>query len=457
LLRTKPLFAQVLLVLLLLGAAAASSTRFAWSQPDLLITLAVLAIGSHLLPMTARGVHISGSFMGLMLVMALCGPAPAVAIGVLAVLLDALRTRPPLWHLVSDGITYAVFPLLGGLFFDALRGVEADQHAPAFAITVALAFIALNLLNFVLTIEQLRLHRPQTPPLGEMLRLNVLPVLPWQLAAALVTAVVVYGTTQFGIAAVGLLVLVLFTFQLLLRAVLEAEHQRDQLASSFNELERMHEGLLVATLKTLSLRDRGTARHSAAVARYARAVAAAAGMDDGRQVLVHTAGLLHDIGKASFDDDLLTTAGRLTDAQRALIRRHPSEGARILRGVAGYAEVADIVEAHHERWDGGGYPHGLRREEIPELARIISVADAYDVMTARDSYRAAISHEQAVAELRRVAGTQLDPLIVDLFIATVEQGRVAFAHADDRDLELELRARAPSWPGQAAAARCANP
>jgi putative nucleotidyltransferase with HDIG domain len=283
-------------------------------------------------------------------------------------------------------------------------------------------------------------------------------VRPWQLAAALVTAVVAYGHARLGLPVVGLLVVVSFTFQLLLRAVLEAEHQRDQLASSFNELERMHEGLLVATLKTLSLRDRGTARHSAAVARYARAVAAAAGMDDGRQVLVHTAGLLHDIGKASFDDDLLTSPGPLSEQQRELIRRHPSEGARILRGVAGYAEVADIVEAHHERWDGRGYPHGLAGDEIPELARIISVADAYDVMTARDSYRSAVTHEHAVAELRRVAGTQLDPLIVDLFIATVEQGRVAFAHADDRDLELELRARAPSWPGQAAAtARCANP
>jgi len=317
---------------------------------------------------------------------------------------------------------------------------------------VAIAFIALNLLNFVLIVEQRRLHRPETRPLGEMVRLNVLPVLPWQLAAALVTATVAYGQAQFGVAAVGLLVLVLFAFQLLLRAVLDAEHQRDELSASFVELERMHEGLLAAMLKTLSLRDRGTARHSAAVARYARAVAAAAGMSEGQQALVHTAGLLHDIGKASFDDALLTSAGPLTDQQRAKIRRHPVEGARILRSVAGYETVAEIVEAHHERYDGTGYPHGLAREEIPELARIISVADTYDVMTARDSYRRAVTHEQAVAELRRVAGTQLDEHYVDLFITTIEHRRIAFAHADDRDLELELRRpRSLLTPGQGSA------
>jgi len=352
--RRHPLAAQLVLLVLLLASAAAVSTERSWSDANLLITLGVLAVGSHLLPMTARGVHISGSFMGLILIMALAGPAPAVAVGVLGVLLDAVRTRPPLWTLVIDTVTYACFPLVGGIIFDALRATEIDRQAPAYALLVGLAFTGLNVLNFVLTIEQLRLHRPHTPPLRDMVRLNVLPVLPWQLAAALVTALVVFGQAEFGLAAVGVLVLVLFTFQLLLRAVLEAEHQRDELAASFNELERMHEGLLVATLKTLSLRDRGTARHSAAVARYARAVAAVAGLSQGDQVLVHTAGLLHDIGKASFDDRLLTSAGPLTDAQRALIRRHPIEGARILRDVAGYEEVADIVEAHHERWDGGG-------------------------------------------------------------------------------------------------------
>ena len=437
-LQLRPLHVQVPLLALVLGLTAAVSTERSWSDLDLLATLGVLAIGSHLLPMSARGVHISGSFMGLMLVMALAGPAPAVVIGVSAVLLDALRTRPPLWHLVNDLLTYATFPLIGGLCFDALRAADVSANAPSFALFVAFAFLALNLLNFVLIVEQRRLHRPDTPPLGRMIRLNVLPVLPWQFAAALVTSTVAYGQARLGVAAVGLLVLMLFTFQLLLRGVLDAEHQRDELAASFVELEKLHEGLLAAMLKTLSLRDPGTARHSAAVARYAREVARAAGMGSKELVLVHTAGMLHDIGKASFDDALLTSGGPLTDEQREKIRRHPVEGARLLRGVAGYEEVAAIIEAHHERWDGTGYPHGVAGQAVPELARIISVADTYDVMTARDSYRVAVTHEEAVAELRRVAGTQLDPRYVDLFIRTIEHRRIGFAHTDDRDLEVEL-------------------
>src|SRR3954454_8258887 len=103
--------------------------------------------------MTARGVHISGSFMGLILIMALAGPAPAVAVGVLAVVLDAIRTRPPAWALVIDAVTYACFPLIGGILFEALRASDVGQDPLAYALAVGAAFVGLNLLNFVLTTE----------------------------------------------------------------------------------------------------------------------------------------------------------------------------------------------------------------------------------------------------------------------------------------------------------------
>jgi HD-GYP domain-containing protein (c-di-GMP phosphodiesterase class II) len=104
----------------------------------------------------------------------------------------------------------------------------------------------------------------------------------------------------------------------------------------------------------------------------------------------------------------------------------------------GYGPVADIVLAHHERIDGQGYPNGLTGEQIPLAARIIAVADTYDVMTARDSYRRPVSSREAIDELRRVSGAQLDGIVVETFIGLLEKRSVTFRHADDADFEREL-------------------
>ncbi|MGH2947666.1 MAG: HD-GYP domain-containing protein [Solirubrobacteraceae bacterium] len=197
-------------------------------------------------------------------------------------------------------------------------------------------------------------------------------------------------------------------------------------------------GVLTSMIETLALRDRMTARHSAAVARYAREIAVALGCPPDELDLVHTAGLLHDIGKFAFPDSILLAEPQLTEEQWEIVRRHPADGARIVRRVEGYGPVADIIHSHHERWDGGGYPRGLVGEEIPLAARLISVADTYDVLTARDSYRRTVSSDEAVAELRRVAGSQLDPAAVDAFVALLASEHLTFRHGDDADFEAEL-------------------
>ena len=162
-------------------------------------------------------------------------------------------------------------------------------------------------------------------------------------------------------------------------------------------------------MQTLSMRDAMTARHSAAVARYAREVARLLGMDEREQDLIHTAALLHDIGKFIFPDSILFADRKLTDEEWEIVKLHPEQGAKLVRRIEGYGPVADIIIGHHERVDGKGYPHGIAGDEIPLGSRIISVADTYDVMTSRDSYRRPVSSEAAIVELRRVAGSQLDP------------------------------------------------
>ena len=245
-----------------------------------------------------------------------------------------------------------------------------------------------------------------------------MPVLPWEVATGTFTAGTVLAYQEIGLPAVAMLAFMLVSYYSLLRSVVAAQSQRDELRAQVEELEALHHGVIRVMVETLGMRDRMTARHSAAVARFAKAIAAAAGLPPRDQELVHTAGLLHDVGKFTFPDHTLTGT-TLTEEDWALIRSHPQRGADIVKRVHGYAEVAEIVLCHHERVDGRGYPRRLSGEDIPVLARILSVADCFDVMTARDSYRTPISIEEAVAELRRVSGTQLDRHFVEIFVDVV--------------------------------------
>jgi HD-GYP domain-containing protein (c-di-GMP phosphodiesterase class II) len=133
--------------------------------------------------------------------------------------------------------------------------------------------------------------------------------------------------------------------------------------------------------------------------------------------------VLHDVGKLRTPPEILGKPGALTDEEWAIVRRHPVDGQRMLERIGGMlAEVGDSVRAHHERWDGGGYPDGIAGEAIPPAARIVSVCDAYNAMTTNRPYRPAMTVADALAELRACAGTQFDPAVVDA-IERVQPGR----------------------------------
>jgi putative nucleotidyltransferase with HDIG domain len=262
-------------------------------------------------------------------------------------------------------------------------------------------------------------------------RAALVPLLPSELFTALITVFVVYLYLRVGLAAIALLAVVLAGFQHLLGQLLLSQRRSSQLATA-------QMGMMTALLRTLDLRDRMTARHSAAAARYAREIAREAGLPERDQELVHTAGLLHDLGKFVFPDRILKADTGLSEADWEIVKTHPERGAEVVSKVDGYGAVAEIILAHHERIDGGGYPRGLSGEDIPELARVLSVADVYDVMTARDSYRRPVGSLEAIRELRRVAGTQLDPRFVEVFVRVLAGRDLRFRHGDDADFDAEL-------------------
>ncbi len=270
------------------------------------------------------------------------------------------------------------------------------------------------------------------------LRTFYLPILPAQLGIAVLTVAVVYGDRLAGPEIVIAFAPTLLVFQWLLSTAINAHERGEELAVRNRELASLQFGLISAMLRTLALRDNMTARHSAAVARYSRAVGETLGLDATELELIHTAALFHDIGKFIFPDSILLSKRGLTEAEFDVVRQHPQVGAEIVAGIEGYEAVADIVLHHHERIDGLGYPLGVAGDDIPLGSRIIAVADTYDVITARDTYQAPRSMSEAFAELRRSAGTQLDEDLVEVFIATLSKRGVVFRHAASEDFEAEL-------------------
>jgi putative nucleotidyltransferase with HDIG domain len=182
-------------------------------------------------------------------------------------------------------------------------------------------------------------------------------------------------------------------------------------------LEAANLSFASALVTTLDARDRYTAGHSAAVAVYARDIASRMGLDDAHQRLAHLCGLVHDIGKIGLPAGLLEKPGALTLDERREMQRHSEIGERILSKVETYAEIASVVRHHHERVDGQGYPDGICADEIPLLARIIAVADAYNAMTSDRPYRDAMPTQVARLRLAQAVETQFDTAVVAAFEA----------------------------------------
>jgi putative nucleotidyltransferase with HDIG domain len=171
--------------------------------------------------------------------------------------------------------------------------------------------------------------------------------------------------------------------------------------------------------KTLDAKDHYTAGHSLRVMDYSVKIGRTLRLSEVEIEVLKQACLLHDIGKIKIPDGILNKKSPLSDKDREFIYLHPVVGRQILSTVSDFQSILDIIYTHHERVDGRGYPRGLKKEEIPLLARIISVADAYDAMRSERPYRRAKTKAQATIELERVKGTQLDPAIVEAFLDIV--------------------------------------
>lgn len=205
--------------------------------------------------------------------------------------------------------------------------------------------------------------------------------------------------------------------------VQELCQKNQSLVLSSNEIGRLNEELLSALADVIDLRDPYVLGHSQHVSRYAMLIAEKLNLQEEQIELVRKAGLLHDIGKLGIPESILFKPARLTTSEYKLVKEHVNLGADIIGKCHSLGAIVPIIRHHHEYFDGKGYPAGLKENDIPLASRIISVADAVEAMASDRPYRRGLHYTAILAELKRVAGTQFDPLVVNAFVEVVEASK----------------------------------
>jgi putative nucleotidyltransferase with HDIG domain len=453
---TRRLFfaAEVLLLVGTVAAAAWLSRSDEWSPPLLVGLLLVLALVGEWRSITISGGQVSASLIAFLLAMSLLGPAPAVALGVIAVAVTSSVRRLPPAPFLNNLSTFAVFPFVGGLTVLALAGNVHDPRnlhmtqSVTFGLIVFAAFIVATGLNIVLIAVDVRLEEGRS--LARQVRDVFRPTLLAETATGALAAVLAVAYTNVGLPALFGSIVVLLIFQYLMFALLRSEERADQLEARNIQQVSLQLGILSSLVQALEMRDPTTRRHGSVVARHCKTLAREIGCDEGAQEVVRTAALLHDVGKFTWPDRVLH-AGAVTDEDEAIVRRHPDDGAMVVGALHGYGEAADTILYHHERVDGCGYPAGLIGNEIPLASRILAICCTYDTMTARESYRSPMTPQEAMDELRNAANSgQFDSELVESFIEMIERSPDISASDEDidfvTDFEFERRVREMAQP-----------
>ncbi|MBU2264536.1 response regulator [Patescibacteria group bacterium] len=202
---------------------------------------------------------------------------------------------------------------------------------------------------------------------------------------------------------------------------LENHRIKKEHAQLRENIEQNYLDTLEVLISVIEAKDFYSRGHSERVSRYAFAIAKEMKLSSGETERIRAAGLLHDIGKIAIDKQILLKNGPLSGEERKVVQTHCKCGVKILKPATFLGEILPIVHQHHERFDGKGYPQGLKGDEIDPGARILAVADSFEAMTSARSYRSAMPFEEAVDEIRRRAGTQFDPEVVEAFLIAIKK------------------------------------
>jgi HD-GYP domain-containing protein (c-di-GMP phosphodiesterase class II) len=433
-----------------LAGAALLAQSGEWHPAPLVAVLLGLALLGQWLGVEISGGQLNASLVAIVVAMGVLGPSVAVTCGVAAMVLTSVVRRLPARQWLSNLSTYTLVPFVGAMLIKAWRTTfhEGPAGAPHNSVTFGLVLFAVVLittaLSFLLFALDVRIDegRPMRRVVSELIAL-----LPGELAVGALATILAVAYTSVGFPALIAAITVLLIFRQLTVALLRSEDRAEQLYARSRQLVGLQLGVLRTLVRALSMRDNTTGRHAAAVALYAKALAAELDCTEEEQDTVHAAGLLHEIGKFTWPDRVLH-ADVVADEDLPIVRNHPQEGSLLVGALDGYGPVADAILYHHERVDGRGYPAGLIGKEIPLASRILAICSTYDTMTARGGYRSSsgdtspMSPEEAIEELRNAAKAgQLDGDLVDSFVGVLEREGTTFAHDADFEKELNFERR----------------
>ncbi len=418
--------------MLVLGLVACVALAVAQAPTDhaglnsLTVVLAAAAViaGLAVVPTFGRA-SISPAFVVILLAAAFLGPTSACACAALSELVAARRLRTAPYPVAFNLLGSLAPALLAGNLI--LAAASPPSNTLTFYLVLAAAGVLLLTLSFAIVAVYQRIYRDDRS-------MNLKMFWEYTPGQAINVALAVAGASIYmrvGTGGISFALTALFAFSYIAHLLNQSRHRAEQYVS-------LSWGVLAGLMRALDIRDGRAARHAAAVARFAQDMARASGMSEQECELAHTAGLLHDIGHFALSDRVAERGRTLTEEDWVAIQRHPELGAEMLRDLGMYGPVAEIVLSHHERIDGRGYPNRRKADEIPEIAKIIAVAEVYDTLTASDTYRTRMSSFEALRELRRVAGSQLDAGYVETLASLLSGEGVAYRHADKADFDSEL-------------------
>jgi hypothetical protein len=368
-------------------------------------------------------VELSGSLIPLVMAAVLFGPAAAAVVGLASMLSDR---RGPLerFAIFSGGRALAgACAGLGAAAVIALDGSAGVGHLLAAAVAAA---VPATLVEFGVTAITLWLRHRTSP--AELWRLARMHDLVSVALCAPVACLFAHAYLASGIWVLAFFVIPVAASHLAFgmhapkeQLIAALEQTNAELEAANSHLRRINMSFAEALVKAIDGRDAYTAGHSKAVAEYSRDIAREMGLSREEVARIHLCGLVHDIGKIGVRAEVLEKQAALDDGEWDEMRRHSAIGEAILLEVPGYADMAEVVRSHHERWDGRGYPDNLRGAAIPKLARVIAVADSYNAMTSDRPYRRAMTPAAAIEQLVLGKGTQYEAAPVDAFLRVLER------------------------------------